>query len=92
MDYGMSDTLGPIAFGSGHDEVFLGRDLGEGRHFSEEVAFKIDEEIKKLIDSAYKRALALLTENRSKLNAVAEELLVSEKLERKEFEELFEKS
>jgi len=92
MDYGMSDTLGPIAFGSGHDEVFLGRDLGEGRHFSEEVAFKIDEEIKKLIDSAYKKALALLTENRSKLNAVAEELLVSEKLERKEFEELFEKS
>ena len=92
MDYGMSDTLGPIAFGSGHDEVFLGRDLGEGRHFSEEVAFKIDEEIKKLIDAAYNKALTLLTENRNKLNAVAEELLISEKLERKEFEEIFEKS
>jgi cell division protease FtsH len=92
MDYGMSDTLGPIAFGSGHDEVFLGRDLGKGRTFSEEVAFKIDEEIKKLIDEAYNKALTLLTENRSKLNAVAEELLIREKLESKEFEEIFARS
>jgi len=92
MDYGMSDTLGPIAFGSGSDEVFLGRDIGKGRSFSEEVAYKIDEEIKKLIDEAYKKALTLLTENRSKLNAVAEELLIREKLEAVDFEEIFAKS
>ncbi|MCB2295158.1 ATP-dependent zinc metalloprotease FtsH [Clostridium algoriphilum] len=92
MDYGMSDTLGPIAFGSGGDEVFLGRDIGKDRKYSEEVAYKIDQEIKKLIDKAYEKALTLLTDNRSKLNAVAEELLVKEKLEAVEFQEIFERS
>ena len=92
MDFGMSDTLGPLAFGSGSDEVFLGRDIGKGRSYSEETAYKIDEEIKKLIDEAYKKALILLTENRSKLNAVAEELLAREKLEAVDFEEIFARS
>jgi len=92
MDYGMSDTLGPINFDSGGDEVFLGRDMGKDRRYSEETAFKIDEEIKKLIDVAYKKALTLLTDNRSKLNAVAEELLVREKLEAVDFQEIFERS
>jgi cell division protease FtsH len=92
MDYGMSDTLGPIAFGSGSDEVFLGRDMGKGRSFSEETAHKIDVEIKKLIDEAYQKALTILTENRSKLNAVAEELLIKEKLEAVEFQEIFARS
>ncbi len=88
MDYGMSD-LGPIAFGSGHDEVFLGRDLGKGRNFSEEVAFEIDKEIKKLIDEGYGKAEKLLSENVSKLHAVAKALLEREKLEAVEFEEIF---
>ncbi len=88
MDYGMSD-LGPIAFGSGHDEVFLGRDLGKGRNFSEEVAFEIDKEIRKLIDQGYNKAEKLLNENISKLHAVAKELLEREKLEADEFEEIF---
>ena len=92
MDYGMSDALGTIAFGSGSDEVFLGRDMGKGRIFSEETAHKIDLEIKKLIDEGYKKALTLLTENRSKLNAVAEELLVREKLEAVDFQEIFARS
>ncbi|MBZ9685493.1 ATP-dependent zinc metalloprotease FtsH [Clostridium estertheticum] len=92
MDYGMSDTLGPIAFGSGSDEVFLGRDMGKSKSFSEETLNKIDLEIKKLIDEAYKKALTLLTENRSKLNAVAEELLVREKLEAVDFQEIFARS
>ncbi|MBU3112358.1 ATP-dependent zinc metalloprotease FtsH [Clostridium lacusfryxellense] len=92
MDYGMSDTLGPIAFGSGSDEVFLGRDMGKGKNFSEETLNKIDIEIKKLIDIAYNKALTLLTENRSKLNAVAEELLIREKLEGVEFQEIFARS
>ncbi|MBU3159614.1 ATP-dependent zinc metalloprotease FtsH [Clostridium frigoris] len=92
MDYGMSDTLGTIAFGSGSDEVFLGRDMGKDRKYSEETAHKIDQEVKKLIDVAYAKALTLLTENRSKLNAVAEELLIKEKLEGVEFQEIFARS
>lgn len=92
MDYGMSNTLGPIAFGSGHDEVFLGRDLGKGRNFSEDVAYKIDQEIKKLIDTGYNEAERLLNENISKLHAVAQELLKKEKLEANEFEEIFKNS
>jgi cell division protease FtsH len=92
MDYGMSDNLGPITFGSGSDEVFLGRDMGKDRKYSEETAYKIDKEIKNLIDIAYKKALTLLTDNRSKLNAVAEELLEKEKLEAVEFQEIFDRS
>ena len=92
MDYGMSDTLGTIAFGSGSDEVFLGRDMGKDRKYSEETAYKIDQEVKKLIDVAYTKALTLLTDNRSKLNAVAEELLIKEKLEGVEFQEIFARS
>jgi len=92
MDYGMSDTLGPISFGSGSDEVFLGRDMGKSKSFSEETLYKIDIEIKKLIDEGYKKALTILTENRSKLNAVAEELLVREKLEAVDFQEIFARS
>lgn len=89
MDYGMSDNIGPIAFGSGHDEVFMGRDFGRTKNYSEEVAYKIDEEIKNLINSAYTRAQQLLTENISKLHAVANALLEKEKLEAEEFEHLF---
>ena len=92
MDYGMSDALGTIAFDSGSDEVFLGRDMGKGRSFSEVTLNKIDVEIKKLIDEAYEKALTLLTENRSKLNAVAEELLIREKLEAVDFQEIFARS
>ncbi|MBV4419730.1 ATP-dependent zinc metalloprotease FtsH [Clostridium tyrobutyricum] len=88
MDYGMSG-LGPIAFGSGHDEVFLGRDLGKGRNFSEEVAFEIDKEIRKLIDDGYKKAEKLLTDNINKLHAVAKRLLEKEKVEADEFLEIF---
>ncbi|CAB1254642.1 ATP-dependent zinc metalloprotease FtsH [Clostridium sp. MT-14] len=88
MDYGMSD-LGPIAFGSGHDEVFLGRDLGKGKNYSEEVAFEIDKEIRKLIDEGYNKAEKLLSQNMNRLRAVAEKLLEKEKLEADEFEEVF---
>jgi cell division protease FtsH len=89
MDYGMSDTIGPIAFGSGHDEVFMGRDFGRTKNYSEEVAYKIDQEVKKLIDTGYNKAQKLLTENISKLHAVANALLEREKLEAVEFEEIF---
>ncbi|MBB6696861.1 ATP-dependent zinc metalloprotease FtsH [Clostridium algidicarnis] len=89
MEYGMSEAMGPIAFGADHDEVFLGRDLGRGRNFSEEIGAKIDREIKGLIDRAYDEAQSLLKDNLNKLHAVAQELLVKEKLEADEFEQLF---
>lgn len=89
MEYGMSEELGPIAFGADHDEVFLGRDLGRNRNFSEEIGSKIDKEIKRLIDEAYDSAQKLLKENLNKLHAVAQALLEKEKLEAEEFEEIF---
>lgn len=92
MEYGMSEVMGPIAFGADHDEVFLGRDLGRGRNFSEEIGAKIDREIKGLIDRAYDEAQTLLKNNLNKLHAVAQELLVKEKLEADEFEQLFQNS
>ncbi len=92
MEYGMSDVLGPISFGSDQNEVFLGRDLGRNRNFSEEVGSKIDKEIKDLVDEAYNTAERLLTQNISKLHAVAEALLQKEKIEADEFYEIFENS
>ncbi|WP_234117037.1 ATP-dependent zinc metalloprotease FtsH [Clostridium hydrogenum] len=92
MEYGMSEALGTISFGKDQDEVFLGRDLGTSRNFSEEIAAKIDREIKRLIDDAYSRAERLLSENMPKLDAVARALLEKEKLEADEFEEIFQNS
>ncbi|WP_027632575.1 ATP-dependent zinc metalloprotease FtsH [Clostridium hydrogeniformans] len=92
MEYGMSDALGPISYGADHDEVFLGRDLGRGRNFSEEVGSKIDREIKSLVDNAYKRAEDILTEHMSKLHALAAVLLEKEKVDGVEFEELYSNS
>ncbi|QAA30746.1 ATP-dependent zinc metalloprotease FtsH [Clostridium manihotivorum] len=89
MEYGMSDEVGPISFGTDHNEVFLGRDIGRSRNFSEEIGSKIDKEIKHLIDEAYNKAESLLSEYISKLHAVAQALLEKEKLEAEEFEEIF---
>ena len=89
MEYGMSDEIGTISYGSGHDEVFLGRDLGKSRDFSEEIGAKIDKEIKGFIDEAYDKAYELLKENTSKLHAVAQALIEKEKLDADEFESIF---
>ena len=67
MEYGMSDKIGTISYGSDQNEVFLGRDLGRGRNFSEEIGAEIDKEIKSLIDEAYNKAETLLKENIEKL-------------------------
>jgi cell division protease FtsH len=88
-EYGMSDKLGPMTFGSAHDEVFLGRDFTRSRNYSEVVAAEIDGEIRTIIEGAYKKAESLLKENLSRLNMVAEALLEREKLEAAEFEEVF---
>lgn len=87
--YGMSESLGPMTFGTGQDEVFLGRDFAQARNYSEEVAAKIDKEIKAIIDGAYMKAEELLKQNLSKLHSIAEALIEREKIEGPEFDELF---
>ena len=90
MDYGMSDKIGTISYNTqGNDEVFLGRNLGKGREFSEEIGSKIDRQIKRFIDEAYDKANKLLEENIEKLHAVAQALIEKEKLDAKEFEDIF---
>ena len=88
--YGMSDTLGTIAFGSGQEEVFLGRDFTQTRNFSEETAAKIDMEVKRIIDTAYVTAREILSNNMDKLHAVAGVLLEKEKISGEEFARIFE--
>jgi len=87
--YGMSDQLGPIAFGSDHDEVFLGRDFASTRNYSENVASAIDAEIKKIIDSAYTRCEEILSREIDKLHAVSAYLLEHETMDSDTFERYF---
>lgn len=86
--YGMSDELGPIAFGTGNDEVFLGRDYSSVRNYSETVAAKIDDVVCKMITSAYKQCESILNTHRDKLDKVAEYLILNEKIDDKGFEQL----
>ena len=86
--YGMSDELGPIAFGTGHDEVFLGRDYSNVRNYSETVAAKIDYIVGKIITDAYKRCEEILTTHSDKLAEVAEYLIKNEKIGEKDFADL----
>ena len=88
--YGMSDTIGTIAFGSGQEEVFLGRDFTQTRNFSEETAARIDVEVKKIIDKAYLTAREILSTHIDKLHQVAGVLLEKEKIDGDEFEQIFE--
>lgn len=87
-EYGMSDYLGPMTFGSKHNEVFIGKDLSRGRNYSEEVAAAIDKEIRTIIAECYDRALAILEANKDKLELVTNKLLEQETINRAEFEEL----
>ncbi len=82
---GMSDVLGPVKYGTNESEVFLGRDFAGGNNFSEEISAKIDSEIKALIDEGYETAKRILTENRTKLDFVAEFLLKNELMDSDQF-------
>jgi len=83
--YGFSETLGPIVYGQDESEVFLGRDIGHTRNYSENIAAEIDKEVKLIIDTAYERAEKILSSHMDKLNQVAEFLLKNEKMEADEF-------
>ena len=86
--YGMSPRLGTITFGSGQEEVFLGRDFATQKNFSEETSGLIDEEVKRIIDNAYNAAKQILSENIKKLHDVANVLLEKEKIDGEEFQEI----
>ena len=87
--YGMSERLGTITYGSNQEEVFLGRDFTQQKNFSEETAGIIDEEVKKIIDKAYKTAEFILSKNIDKLHQVAGILLEKEKIDGEEFAAIF---
>ncbi|WP_397354890.1 MULTISPECIES: ATP-dependent zinc metalloprotease FtsH [unclassified Oscillibacter] len=83
--YGMSEKLGTVSFESGHDEVFLGRAMGQGRSYSEQIAAQIDEEVRRIVTAAYDRCEMILRERRSQLDSVANFLLANETMTRQEF-------
>jgi len=86
--YGMSERLGPMIFGQKEELVFLGREIGEQRDYSEAVAEEIDSEVRRIVSDAYERARNTLTEHRDKLEAVAQALLDQETLDRESFERI----
>ncbi len=90
MEYGMSETLGPITLGKKHDQVFLGRDLARDRDYSEEIAKAIDQEIRKTIDNCYQKAQDILEKERDKLEKLAQTLLEKETLDAEEIKALVE--
>ena len=85
----MSETIGSVAFESGHDEVFIGRTMSQGRSYSEAVAAQIDEEIRRVVDEAYRRCEDILLEKREILDTVANYLLENETMEREAFLEVY---
>ncbi|NPV26936.1 MAG: ATP-dependent metallopeptidase FtsH/Yme1/Tma family protein [Firmicutes bacterium] len=87
-EYGMSEELGPLTFGRKTEQVFLGRDIARDRNYSEAVAFSIDKEARKIIESCYEKAEEILQQNRHKLELVARTLMEKETIEREEFEAL----
>lgn len=89
--WGMSDKLGPMAYGKNQENVFMGRDFGHQRDYSEQIAYEIDEEIKNIVEERYELAKKLLTENRDMLEAISKELLDKETIDEKEFQEIMDR-
>lgn len=87
-DYGMSDVLGPVSLGGRQEQVFLGKGFGRDRDYSEEVAGKIDHEVKKILDEAYQATEKILSEHMEQLKLVAEQLLEHETVGAVDFEYL----
>ncbi|MBQ8788072.1 MAG: ATP-dependent zinc metalloprotease FtsH [Oscillospiraceae bacterium] len=86
--YGFSEKLGPIVYGSDENEVFLGRDYGQNKHYSDDIASDIDSEIRRLVDEAYAKTESILRKHRDKLDAVAAVLMEKEKVSGKEFADI----
>lgn len=86
--YGMSEKMGNLTYGKSQEHVFMGRDFGHSRDFSEEIAAEIDKEVKKIVDERYAIAKELLTQNRDLLEYISKALLDKETLDEKDFDEL----
>ena len=87
--YGMSERIGSVKLGSGGGEPFLGRDMSQERNYSDQVAYVVDEEVRRLLDNAHDEAYQILTENRDVLDRLALELLERETLNQAEIAEVF---
>ena len=87
---GFSDAIGMVNYDQNEDEVFIGRDWGHTRNYSENIANKIDEEVRNIIDECHSEAKRILNENKDKLDSCAELLINKERITREEFEALFE--
>jgi cell division protease FtsH len=87
-EWGMSDELGPLTFGKKDEEIFLGREIATRRDYSEEIALKIDSEVKRLVTENYERAKRMLRDNMAALKALAEALLEKEVLEAAELDQI----
>jgi cell division protease FtsH len=89
--WGMSDKLGPLVYGKNQENVFMGRDFGHQRDYSEQIAYEIDEEIKNIVEERYELAKRLLNENRDMLEAISKELLDKETIDEQEFAQIMER-
>ena len=87
-EFGMSDKLGPMTLGTKHGPVFLGRDLFESQNYSDEIAYEIDKEVRRIIHECYSRARAVLTEHKETLDRIAKALLERESLQSDELDTL----
>ncbi|NJM41658.1 MAG: hypothetical protein HC853_13315, partial [Anaerolineae bacterium] len=87
--YGMSDAMGPMVYGQKQEMVFLGRDLGEQRDYSETVALEIDREVQSLVQAAYAKAKELLLQHRETLDKISQRLIEVETIESTEFKRFF---
>lgn len=90
MEYGMSDKLGPLQFGSSQGQVFLGRDIGHEQNYSDAIAYEIDQEMQNIIGACYARAKELLTEKTKEVHLIAQTLLTEETLEIEQIKRLIE--
>ena len=86
--YGFSKKLGPVVYGNDQNEVFLGRDLGSSRDYSDRVAAEIDDEVRAIIETAYQQAEQILSAHMDQLHLLAKYLILHEKIERDDFEKL----
>jgi len=89
MQYGMSIALGPLTFGEKEELVFLGKEIGEQRNYSEAIARKIDMEVRRIVETAHQKAREILLANKAKLEEIAQRLLKEETLDAKNFEAMF---
>ncbi|KWX85810.1 cell division protein FtsH [Paenibacillus riograndensis] len=90
MEYGMSDKLGPMQFGTSQGQVFLGRDIGHEQNYSDSIAYEIDQEMQNFIRSSYERCKELLTKYSKEMHLIANTLLEKETLELDQIKELIE--